>query len=239
MISILIIRRTLISNKLFPVILQISQNDGLPDKLCKECTEKAFLSYNFKASIEQSDATLRSVLFKDHSDLKKDSMFDDNNTNYLMGIKTEIAFVDADPFIDDDGDFDASIDYADSSNASNQQNDSYNNNSYSQDAPDDAGDADSEDDPSDENSDMKPPKDKTKKKLHQHLPQRILENVDYIKDEDGKYVCQICNKKLVDKKGLNLHIRLHTGENLKRCNICNRGENLNVLTSSVINCYFF
>lgn len=146
-----------------------------------------------------------------------------------MGIKTEIAFVDADPFIDEEGDFDESIDYADSSNASNQQNDSYNNNSYTQEVADDedAGDAeDSEDDASmDENNfDMKPPKDKVKKKLHQHLPPRILENVDYIKDEDGKYVCQICNKKLVDKKGLNLHVRLHTGENLKRCNICNRGE---------------
>lgn len=207
------------------MFIQISQNDGLPDRICKSCTEKAYLCYNFKTSIEQSDATLRSVLFKDHSNIKKDSIFDDNNTNYLMGIKTEIAFVDADPFIDDDGDFDASIDYADSSNASNQQNDSYNNNSYSQDAPDDTGEPDS-DDPSDDNFDMKPPKDKTKKKLHpqEFNPPRILENIDYIKDEDGKYVCQICNKKLVDKKGLNLHVRLHTGENLKRCHICNRGE---------------
>jgi hypothetical protein len=174
--------------------------------------------------MEQSDATLRSLLFKPHSDIKKDSIFDGNNTNYLMGIKTEIAFVDADPFIDDDGDFDESIDYADNSNASNQQNDSYNNNAYTQDvADDDAGDLDSEDDVSDENFDMKPPMDK-KKKLHQLTLPRIVENVDYIKDEDGKYVCQICNKKLVDKKGLNLHVRLHTGENLKRCNICNRGK---------------
>lgn len=162
---------------------------------------------------------------------KKDSNFDGTNTaNYLMGIKTEIAFVDADPFIDDDGDFDESIDYADNSNTSQQQNDSYNNNSYSQDAVDEALDADSEeedvtdeDEEGDGDGEMKPPKDK-KKKLHQLMAPRILENVDYIKDEDGKYVCKICNKKLVDKKGLNLHVRLHTGENLKRCNICNRGE---------------
>lgn len=212
---------------MFHAFPQILKNDALPDKICKECTEKAYLSYNFKASIEQSDLTLRSVLFKDHSSIKKDSTFDENNTNYLMGIKTEIAFVDADPFIDDEGDFDESIDFADNSNTSNQQNDAYNNNSYSQDTADDeAGDPeDSEDDASDENNfDMKPPKDKVKKKLHPHLPPRIIENVDYIKDEEGKYVCQICNKKLVDKKGLNLHVRLHTGENLKRCNICNRGK---------------
>ena len=77
-------------------LLQISQNDGLPEKICKDCSEKAFLSFNFKATIEQSDATLRSVLFKEHSDVKKDAVFDENHTNYLMGIKTEIAFVDAD-----------------------------------------------------------------------------------------------------------------------------------------------
>lgn len=202
--------------------MKIAQNDGLPDKLCKECAEKAYLSYNFKASIEQSDATLRSVLFKGNSSLKKDSVFD-NTANYLMGIKTEIAFVDADPFIDD-GDFDETIDYADNSNASNQQNDSYNNNSYSQDTAEETGTPESDDEASHDDFDMKPPKDKIKKKLHPLMSPRMLENVDYIKDEDGKYVCQICNKKLVDRKGLNLHIRLHTGENLKRCNICNRGE---------------
>jgi hypothetical protein len=212
------------------VSFQILQNDGLPDKLCKECTEKAFICYNFKVTIENSDATLRSVLFKEQTDDKKEAAaaFEGNNTTgYLMGIKTEIAFVDADPFIDDDGDFDETIDYADNSNTPNQQNDSYNNNSYPQevvDEEDDAGDPDSEDDDSDENYDMKSPKEKAKNKLNQLMAPRIVENVDYIKDDEGKYVCQICNKKLVDKKGLNLHIRLHTGENLKRCHICQRGE---------------
>lgn len=156
----------------------------------------------------------------------------------MLGIKTEIAFVDADPFIDDDGDFDASIDYADNSNASNQQNDSYNNNSYSsQDGADETVDLESDDDASEENVDMKPPKDKIKKKPHEQSTTvneqawRVTENV---KDEDGKFVCQICNKKLVDKKGLTLHVRLHTGENLKRCNICNRGEFFFITSQSSI-----
>lgn len=211
-------------------LLQIQPGDGLPDRLCKECTDKAFNFYNFKITIENSDVTLRSVLFKTQADVKKDATsFEGNNTaGYLMGIKTEIAFVDADPFIDDDGDFDETIDYAENSSTPHQQNDSYNNNSYPQDTveddDDDAGDPDSEDSESDDNYDMKPQKDKNKKKLHQLLSPRIVENVDYMKDEEGKYVCKICNKKLVDKKGLNLHVRLHTGENLKRCHICNRGE---------------
>lgn len=207
--------------------LQVQQNDGLPEKICKECTEKAFVCYNFKVTIENSDATLRSVLFKNHSDGKKNTAaFEGNNTaNYLLGIKTEIAFVDADPFIDDDGDFDEAVDYADNASTPNQQNDSFNNNSYTQDTADDEDDDDpeSEDLDSDENFDLKPLKEKNKKKLRETSP-RIVENVDYVKDDEGKYICKICNKKLVDKKGLNLHVRLHTGENLKRCSICNRGK---------------
>lgn len=207
--------------------LQVQQNDGLPEKICKECTEKAFVCYNFKVTIENSDATLRSVLFKNHSDGKKEvAAFEGNSAaNYLLGIKTEIAFVDADPFIDDDGEFDEALDYAENASTPNEQNDSYNNNSYQQDtADDDEGDGSSEDFDSDENFDLKPAnKDKNKKKLRESSP-RIVENVDYVKDDEGKYICKICNKKLVDKKGLSLHVRLHTGENLKRCNICNRGE---------------
>lgn len=211
----------------------------MPDKLCKECTEKAYMAYNFKITIEQSESTLRSVLFKDqiHS-IKKDTVFGDNH-NYLgLGIKTEIAFVDADPFIDDDGDFDYANATTESSSGSNQQN--HNNNSYSQEdeeildseGNEDEEDEEEEDEELGDDYDAKSPKEKVKKKIQllSTSPKTVSESMDYIKDEDGKFICQICNKKLVDKKGLNLHIRLHTGENLKRCNICNRGE---------IYCFYF
>lgn len=51
------------------------------------------------------------------------------------------------------------------------------------------------------------------------------ENIDYkaARNNEGRYSCHICSKTLADAKGLKLHIRLHTGQNLKRCNICNRG----------------
>jgi hypothetical protein len=195
----------------------------MPDKLCKDCTEKAYMSYNFKITIEQNDTTLRSVFLKDsfHT-LKRDAVFDENSAYLGLGIKTEIAFVDADPFIDDDGEFDYVNAVTQNSTISNQPND--NNNSYSQDDEEilnseeneEVENEEFEEKERDENSDDKSPKDKAKRKAS--------ENADYIKDEDGKFVCQICNKKLVDRKGLNLHVRLHTGENLKRCNICNRGR---------------
>lgn len=222
----------------------------MPDKLCKECTEKAYLAYNFKVTIEQNDSTLRSVLFKDQIDgMKKDAIFDESNTYLGLGIKTEIAFVDADPFIDDDGDFDYINASPDNSNPADQQH-LENNNSYQQEDneeilqvegnnykdeeenDDEEGtdqeleDIEEENDEEeeieedlDENFEMTTSKDKIKKKSQ--VP--ATENVDYVKDEDGKFICQICNKKLADKKGLNLHLRLHTGKDLKRCNICNRG----------------
>lgn len=207
------------------LFLQISPNDGLPDKICKECSDRIYLYYNFKITIEQNDATLRHVLLKDQSDDRKDDSFEDNNSSYLMGVKTEIAFVDADPivnpFIEDDGDYDETIDYANTSSVSANQNDSINNNT--QDMSD--GEYDSDELQSDSDHielETKSPRDKLKIK---DASPKIVENIDYVKDDEGKFVCKICNKKLVDKKGLTLHHRLHSGENLKRCHICNRGEN--------------
>ena len=80
-------------------------------------------------------------------------------------------------------------------------------------------DSDEEKDDGDVNFECKPKKVKVKK-----VSSKNADDIDCVKDEEGKFVCQICNKKLADKKGLKLHIRLHTGENLKRCNICNRGN---------------
>lgn len=221
--------------------MQIENDDGMPDKLCKECTEKAFLAYNFKVTIEQNDSTLRSVLFKDQiENMKRDAVFDESNAYLGLGIKTEIAFVDADPFIDDDGDFDYVNATTENSTPSNhhhqQQQQIDNNNSYEQCDEEEILQSESNEceeeeieEIEEENgeeieegfdeslNEMQQSKDKIKKKT-------AVENVDYIKDEDGKFICQICNKKLADKKGLNLHLRLHTGKNLKRCNICNRGE---------------
>jgi hypothetical protein len=176
------------------------------------------------------------------SSLKKDSVFDESNAYLGLGIKTEIAFVDADPFIDEDGDFDyVQTTPAEGSGESEGQKQGHpdNNNSYTQEEEEDEileSDENDDDDDSEENDDEeeeedeqddemlneKSPRDKSIRK--KTVSPKTVESIDYIKDEDGKFICQICNKKLVDKKGLNLHLRLHTGENLKRCNICNRGK---------------
>lgn len=47
--------------------------------------------------------------------------------------------------------------------------------------------------------------------------------VEKAKRINGRFNCQFCEKTLCDRRTLKLHIRLHTGKNLKRCTICNRG----------------
>lgn len=197
----------------------------MPDKLCRNCTEHAKSAYNFKITLEQSDSTLRDYLFKDQiKQIKKDT-FEDNN--YLMNIKTEIAFVDADPFIDDDEDDDENDpDYpepSDNNERYSKSDESFNNSYMEPQVPGQDPDQDqTPEDPDEEDEEKVVIRDRHRKyKLPEHL---MVDKVEYVKDTDGKYVCQICNKKLCDKKGLNLHVRLHTGEKLKRCNICNRGK---------------
>lgn len=158
------------------------------------------------------------------ADEKRDENFEND---ILLGVKTEIAFVDADPivnpFIEDDVecDYDETIeDYANSTNISMQE-DSINNNTpeIASDIIDESEDETQSDDA--ESETKAAPIEKTRAK--DNSP-KITENIDYVKDEEGKFVCKICNKKLVDKKGFVLHHRLHSGENLKRCHICGRGK---------------
>lgn len=48
-------------------------------------------------------------------------------------------------------------------------------------------------------------------------------NIKSARELNGRYECYICQKTLADPKTLKLHIRLHTGKNLKHCTICDRG----------------
>lgn len=50
-----------------------------------------------------------------------------------------------------------------------------------------------------------------------------LELASKCKEIDGRYSCHMCDKTLADKRTLKLHIRLHTGKNLKECSTCGRG----------------
>lgn len=40
---------------------------------------------------------------------------------------------------------------------------------------------------------------------------------------NGRYKCVICTKSLGARKSYRLHLRLHIGKNLRRCNVCERG----------------
>ena len=125
---------------------------------------------------------------------------------YLTSTLTSFLFP---AFIYDNEDYPAPIQYA--------------QNSYSN---DEDGESESE-----EEEEYKPPHDvkvtPSARETRETKPQLLINSAESLrnaKDDEGKLVCHICNKKLADKKGLALHIRLHTGENLKRCKVCDRGE---------------
>lgn len=40
---------------------------------------------------------------------------------------------------------------------------------------------------------------------------------------NGRYQCVLCSKSLGARKSYRLHLRLHIGKNLRRCNVCERG----------------
>lgn len=56
-----------------------------------------------------------------------------------------------------------------------------------------------------------------------YILDNTLSNVKLNKTKLSPFECDYCDKILVDAKGLTLHTRLHTGEHLKHCGICNRG----------------
>ena len=191
----------------------------MPKNICKPCCGKANSAYLFKMSLENSDTTLREYLFKD--DLPDQEKTPLESTNYLLNMKREITdpflIVDADPFDVDDVEEDPnSMDY-------NEQID---------DQPNEESGVSSDDE-------------------EDYVPEEGVDpgdhkfvvgtgQAEYIKESDGKYLCLLCNKKLCDKKGLNLHRRLHTGEKLKTCNICQRGEKISLFThNSLLNLLSF
>ena len=90
-------------------------------------------------------------------------------------------------FIDDDGEFDASIDYADNnSNTQNQQDEPYNNNTYPRDGEDDSGDEDLEGEDEEDMSDGEFEMEKDKKPQVSNSSSKTT--VDFIKDEEGKFL---------------------------------------------------
>lgn len=51
----------LFTNAESTIYLQIKKDEGLPEKICYRCSEKANISYVFKKLCESSDITLREI----------------------------------------------------------------------------------------------------------------------------------------------------------------------------------
>lgn len=212
-------------------------------------------AFEFKKKCESNDLILRDYahrhnieIFRDiHPPVRPDNIKEEND-EYHITIKPEITFVEAqdDPlnapeFYDDfkhnecpsiknecfveENDYEGNAKTMDSQYIL--ENDGNVDDNYDEDDEDDNDDDDDED-----NDDIYMENDDEQN--HQRAqfsnrtsPKNKKNGTVYKLSEDGKYICEICNRKLADKKGLTLHMRLHTGDKLKMCTICNRGFSKN------------
>lgn len=223
-----------------PITTKVDENDGMPNKLCTECTQQVNTAYMFKLKCEQSDNTLRTYIHGKNpvSSIKMENDYH----NMPMMIKPEITLVEDDPlhaqhfFVDSNSGEFQRIEGIDE-DEKNYDGDDYDDfegadNDYDDDEDDDDDDDDEDDDEND-GGENEYHEASNSSKVHYNNQGSIDVPADFdetkinyreARNVDGRYNCPLCEKTLCDAKGLKLHIRLHTGNNLKRCCICNRGK---------------
>lgn len=177
----------------------------MPQNICEECSRLLSIAYEFKAKCEQSEQILRSYVVRRNTLAEiSNEMKEEETINVVTMIKPEITIDDAEP-----------PDPLNEKLYDTQSNDDFLNCYKSND--EEIIDAEIEN-----NSDGD---GLTQDNFELDETIEISEVIDYksARNEHGRYTCQICEKTLADAKGLKLHIRLHTGSNLKICHICNKG----------------
>lgn len=199
----------------------------MPHLICEICLEQVNAAYEFKNKLEQSDTILRTYIMRKNITIKEESDHDFQNS--LISIKPEITIIEGDTdTIDANDPLNENYIYNEIKQDIAKQN-TFRNDSISEydnepDYPEDDGDLmrddNYEDDGNYEYSDSGAGSSNNEKNQKED---DVAIDVAGAKNEQGRYNCQFCDKTLVDAKGLKLHIRLHTGLNLKRCTICSRG----------------
>lgn len=203
-------------------IFQISPDDGLPQSVCTQCLNQMQQAFRFKETCEAADVKLR------HQSLHRS-----DDPISCMAIKTEsfdmermfqpetvlITEFHMDAFDDESQTSttaaDASVDDQTIVKHETNKKQQHNNDS---------------------------PGTKSKKRVSNVASSSVTRTATKIKIErmaddvdektlleeaeirdDGRFQCKFCEKSLADRQTYRLHVRLHTGANLKRCPICDRG----------------
>ena len=196
----------------------------MPTKICEPCTLQLNSAYDFKLKCEQSDATLREYMLRknlDNQDNFLDNRENDNlDEDFNLTIKPEITFLEVDPL--NENNFYCDEDYSNYPEFDDDEDDGGIDEDYEEDDCDQEDDDDDSeyDENEDTNSNTNGNEDDDSKQKDD------IDEVDIkkAKTKDGRYACHLCDKTLGDPRRLKLHLRLHTGHNLKRCTTCNRGK---------------
>ncbi|KAG4066353.1 hypothetical protein HA402_000577 [Bradysia odoriphaga] len=197
-------------------VVNISPDDGLPQSVCTQCLHQVQQAFQFKEKCEAADAKLRHHSINKSDDpisfmpIKTESFDMERMFHPETVLVTEFQMDESDDEsqtsttnIDDDR-----LVIKRETNKKQQGNDSAGTKSKKR-----------------HSNVTTVTRSAAKVKIEQLLDdvdeKTLLEEAEI--RADGRYQCKFCAKTLADRQTFRLHIRLHTGTNLKRCSICDRG----------------
>lgn len=170
-------------------------DDELPQSICAVCVKKVQDAFVYKKMCEISDEKLRLFVSKETKSADKTTAQSNDNSSETV-IVPELVHVTDDFYARDDL-FDENL-----------VDDLFDSIASQSDVETEA-EAEAEPEPQ--------IKSKTNQKGEDF---HIVNNA---KQVNGRYICEICQKTLADRRTFLLHTRLHIGKNLKHCDICGRG----------------
>ncbi|XP_058825039.1 zinc finger protein 271-like [Topomyia yanbarensis] len=226
--------------------IQVHYNDGMPHNLCSTCVTDINTAYNFRRRYEQSDMMLREYIARrrvvagdstdDGSGVVKVEIFD---------IKPEITYIEADPLIGEKC-FVSSLAKIGASTSLipndeehieelieeiNDEDDYTEPDVVQAEIVDNSEDDDDDDEIDEVESDggvvdyVEDSLDDLIEELDEAKPRRQVhhKNKGYSKIKGGRFICDVCERIFMDKRGITNHMKLHEPKDLKQCSICDRG----------------
>lgn len=168
----------------------------MPQNICNQCISEVCTAFAYKRKCEVADHTLREYLQLKGDAIKSEASGRSSIKCVSFEEAKELKLIELEPIIVLDP--------------------------LKQNCMVEINDQSADDIENNQKDDSKSENDEASFEQH-HNDVDVEFNIQNARLPNGRYECHICQKSLADPKTLKLHIRLHTGQNLKRCKICDRG----------------